>query len=180
MKSFLIDPETRTVTEQNFDGQPNSLYNLFNSLLVDNNAILNKHMVYTGTEAFERGQKGFFLGEKLLFGRALVTGYAGFEEIDATIRTDELEALLLFELPEFYTKVIALLPPEFSFEETFELSLGNETESVTPEWVLYVFNMADANTKTYFLNKLESSVTQGENVMEYLKKMGGLAIKSMQ
>lgn len=180
MKAFLIDPETRTVTQQHFDGQPNSLYTLFGSLLVDSNAILNDHMVYTSSEALEKGQKGFFLGEKLLFGRALVTGYAGFEEIDATIPPNELEALLLFDLPEFYAKTLALLPSEFSFDETFELTLGYETESVSPEWVLYIFNMADAKTKTYFLNELENSVTQGKNVLEYLKKMGELAIKSMR
>ena len=180
MKAFLIDPDTRSITEQTFDGQPNSLYTLFGSLLVDSNAVLHEHMVYSATEAFEGGEKGFFLGEKLLFGKALVTGYVGFEEIDAAITSDELVALTIFDLPEFYEETLRLLPSEFSFDERYELTLDEIRETVTPEWVFYVFNMADSATKTYFLNQLEAAKVQGDDLHAYLKKMGTLALKSMQ
>ena len=180
MKAYLIDPETRNITEQFFDGQSNSLYTLFGSLLVDSNAVLHGHMVYSASEAFERGEKGFFLGEKLLFGKALVTGYAGFEEMDAAIGTGELEALTMFDLPAFYEKTLRLLPPDFSFDEQYELALEALRETVSPEWVFYVFNMADSATKTYFLNQLEAAKVQGEDLHVYLRKMGNLALKSMQ
>lgn len=180
MKAFLIDPQTRSVTQQVYDGQPNSLYTLFNSLLVDQNDILHGHMVYSATEAYEKKEPGYFLGEKLMFGKALVTGYAGFEDLDADISAEELTQLITFELPEFYTKALALLPAEFSFDEHYELQLDAQTESVRPEWVLYVFNMADSDTKNYFLTHLESAVVQGDDLHGYLKKMGMLAIKSMQ
>jgi hypothetical protein len=178
MKAFLIDPDTRSISEQSYDGQPNSIYTLFGSLLVDSNAVLHEHMVYSGGEAFEKGEKGFFLGEKLFFGKALVTGYAGFEEIDAAIGASELEALTMFDLPEFYEKTLQLLPADFSFDERYELGLDELHETVTPEWVFYVFNMADAATKSYFLNHLETAKVQGEDLHDYLKKMGNLALKS--
>lgn len=180
MKAFLIDPNTHSVTEQAYDGQPNSLYTLFNALLVDQNDILHGHMVYSATEAYEKNEPGFFLGEKLLFGKALVTGYAGFEDLDAEISAEELTQLIMFDLPEFYTKALALLPAAFSFDETYELPLDGQTESVGPEWVLYVFNMADSDTKNYFLSHLERAVVKGDDLNDFLKKMGMLAIKSMR
>ncbi len=180
MKTFLIDPDTRTIIQEDFDGQPNSLYSLFNSLLVDSHAILNDHMVYSGNEAFEREEVPFFLGEKLLFGKALVTGYEGLEDLDATITSNDLKALLQFEIPEFYEKTLALLPKNFSFEEHFDLQIEDTSETVTPEWVLYVFNMADTDTKAYFLDHLKETVEQGKHVADYLKKMGEQAIKSMR
>ena len=180
MKAFLIDPDSRSITEQFFDGQPNSLYTLFGSLLVDSNAVLHEHMVYTASEAFEKGEKGFILGEKLLFGKALVTGYAGLEEIDTAIESGELAALTMFDLPDFYEKTLRLLPSSFSFDERYELALDDVRETVTPEWVFYVFNMADSATKTYFLNHLETAKVQGEDLHDYLKKMGNLALKSMR
>jgi hypothetical protein len=180
MKAFLIDPDTQTVTEQNYDGQPNSLFTLFGSLLVDQHAIVRDHMVFCGSEAYEKEKKGFLLGEKLLFGKALITGIAGFEETDAVIGADELQQLIRFEIPEFYTQTLALLPADFSLEERYEMQLEEGAEPVTAEWVVFAFNLADAATKTYFLNHLESTVTKGESVHAYLKKMGELAIKSMQ
>lgn len=178
MKAYLIDPNTSTVTEQDYDGQPNSLFTLFGSLLVDNSAILHGHMVYSAAEAFEKREKGFFLGENLLFGKVLVTGYAGYEDTDAAIGAEELHALALFELPSFYHKVLSLLPPDFSFGERYDLSFGEESETVSPEWVFYIFNMADEATKTYFLEHLEKVGEGAAAVHDYLRKMGGLALKS--
>ncbi len=178
MKAYLIDPQTRTITVQEFDGRQPSLFTLFGSLLVDTNDILNDHMVYTAREAFEEGEAGYFLGEKLLFGKALVTGYAGFEDLDAAITQEELESLLMYELPRFYRETLALLPKTFSFEERYAVQTGGETAEITPEWVFYVFNMADENTKRYFLSHLEETATRGEDIHEYLKKMADLAIRS--
>jgi len=180
MKAYLIDPNTRSVVEAEFDGQPNSLFTLFNSLLVDSDAVLHGHNVYRTSEAFERGERGFFLGEKLIFGKALVTGSDGLADTDAAVTAEELLQLSLFDIPDFYLKTLALLPPDFSFEEHYQLHIGEIGESVTPEWVFYVYNMADSATKTYFLNRLEESVTQGADIRNYLKKMAELAVKSMQ
>lgn len=178
MKAFLIDPETKTVTEQDYDGQPNSLFTLFRSLLVDSSELLNSHMVYSSEEAFEKGEKGFFLGEKLLIGKVLVTGRSGLEDTDAVIGRDELYALTLFELPAFYQEVLRLLPKDFSFSERYGLMFGEESGLVSPEWVFYVFNMADDATKSYFLEHLENTDKKAEAVHGFLKKMGSLALKS--
>ncbi len=179
MKAYLIDPETQTISVQDFDGQPHSLYTLFGSLLVDTHEVLNQHNVYSATEAFEKGEKGYFLGEKLLFGKTLVTGLEGFEDIDAAITPEELRALVMYDLPAFYEKTLALLPKDFSFSESYTMQAEGIKEIVNPEWVFYVFNMADEATKNYFLNHLEETVIQKNDVHGYLKKMGEIAIKSM-
>ena len=178
MKAFLIDPATEEITEQFFDGQPNSLYTLFGTLLVDSNDILNGHTVYGASEAFERAEKGFFLGEKLLFGKVLVVGTAGIEDVDATMSLNELRTLALFNLPDFYEKTLRFLPPDFAFDTRYDLALGGIHESVTPEWVFYVFNMADNATKYYFLTNLEAAQIRGEDLHNYFKQMGALALKA--
>ncbi len=179
MKAYLIEPQTQTVSVQDFDGQPHSLYTLFGSLLVDTHEVLKRHNVYSAAEAFEKGEKGFFLGEKLLFGKTLVTGREGFEDIDAAILPEELETLVMYDLPAFYEKVLALLPKDFSFSERYMLQAGDMQEAVNPEWVFYVFNMADEATKNYFLNHLEETVVRKNDIHAYLKKMGEIAVKSM-
>ncbi len=180
MHAYLIDPESRCVTVQEYDGQPHSLYTLFGSLLVDTNEVLNEHMVYTAGEAFEKGGKPYFLGEKLLFGKALVTGYAGFEDLDAAIKKEELESLLLYDVPAFYEKILSQLPADFDFARKYALDANDMHEKVTPEWVFYVFNMADEATKNYFLNHLEETVTKGENLHGYFEKMANIAVRSMK
>ncbi|UFS61342.1 hypothetical protein LOH54_06660 [Sulfurimonas sp. HSL-3221] len=177
MKAFLIDPDTQTVSVQDYDGQPHSLYTLFGSLLVDSNALLNAHMVYSGGEAFEKGQKGFFLGEKLLFGKTLVVGMTDIEEVDATIEAETLQQLLRYELPAFYRQAIALLPPDFAFDQSCTLE---GMEGATVEWVFYAFSLADDATQSYFLDELKKTVSGGGEVHPYLEKMGNLAIRSMQ
>jgi len=177
MKAFLIDPQDRTITLQNFDGHPNSLYTLFGSLLVDAADALNDHSLYSSTEAFERAERGFLVGEKLIFGKTLLAGIAGFEDTDATITQDELRALTRFELPAFYTQTIALLPKTFMFGNAVTIT---EEHSLTGEWIIYAYNMADTKTKTYFLNELESTIRTGKDVTAFMKKMGEIALRSMQ
>jgi len=166
MKALLIDPDTQSVSVQAYDGQPHSLYTLFGSLLVDSSAPLQSHMVYSGGEAFEKGHPGFFLGDKLLFGRVLVIGYAGFEETDVTIEPETLQQLLRFDIPPFYSSALALLPSDFAFDEPYALE---GMEGGTAEWVLYAFNLADEATRAYFLTELEKTVAQGESVRAYLE-----------
>lgn len=178
MKAYLIDPETQSISQHDFDGQPNALYTLFDSLLVDTSNVIVEHSAYTSTEAFEKGQKGFFLGDKLLFGKALVTGSAGLQDTDATIEENALKALATFTLPLFYEKVLQMLPAGFAFDERYDLALGGIDEQVTPEWVFYVFNMADEATRDYFLKHLEETGKRGEDIHAFLKKMGELALKS--
>lgn len=180
MKAFIIDPVTQSVSEQEYDGQPNSLYTLFGSLLVDSHEILHEHRVYNSSEAYEKSEPGYFLGEKLLFGKALVIGSAGLQDTDATIQTEVLEQLSTFDLPDFYKNVLSLLPMEFSFDETYEIEQGGFDEPMSAEWVLYAYNMADQKTQIYFITELENAIAKGETIHGYLKKMGEMAIKSMQ
>ncbi len=178
MKAYLIDPETQSISQHDFDGQPNALYTLFNSLLVDTSDVLLEHTVYTATEAFERGERGFFLGDKLLFGKALVTGNAGLQDTDAAIEENALKALANFTLPLFYEKTLKLLPAAFSFNERYDLSLDGIDDQATPEWVFYVFNMADEPTRNYFLEHLAETGRKEGDIHSFLKRMGELALKS--
>ena len=180
MKALLIDPDTRGITVQEYDGQPHSLYTLFSSLLLDQHDVLHEHNVYGGADAFEQGMRPFFLGEKLLFGKAVITGRAGFEECDVSIAEAELERLVQFELPAFYRKTLTLLPKDFIFDETYTLLIEETPQSITPEWVFYAFNMADDATKAYFLTHMEKAIAGSEDIHTYLKKMGEIAVKSMR
>jgi hypothetical protein len=180
MKSFLILPEHENITVNEYDGQPHSLYTLFASILVDSHDILHQHSVYAASEAFEKGERPFFLGEKLLFGPTVVTGKEGFEDIDAFISETELARIVQFEVPRFYRDVFEHLPKTFSFDAKLQLKSADMQDEVLPEWVLYAFNMADGNTKRYFLNGLEEAVVKGESIELFLTKMGEAALKAMR
>ena len=47
MKTFLINPQTQEISDQDFDGQVNTLYTLFDSLLVEHSYMLKQHIIYT-------------------------------------------------------------------------------------------------------------------------------------
>jgi hypothetical protein len=85
----------------------------------------------------------------------------------------------MYDIPEFYRKVLERLPKDFDFSASYDLEAEGMRETVTPEWVFYVFNMADEGTKRYFLNHLEETVTKGENLHAYFRRMGEIAVRSM-
>ena len=63
MKTYSINPQTQKITLHNdFDGQVNSIYTFFNSILVDNSGALNEHIIYTDANALISTDIPYFIG----------------------------------------------------------------------------------------------------------------------
>ncbi len=181
MKTYLINPSTKNISEQDFDGQVNTLYTLFDSLLLEHFYTLNGHIIYTDTNAYERGETPFFLGEQLFFGRAMIIGLEGFGEVDAKIKKEEVKSLISYKLNAFYTSALnILIAQKINFYELFEGHKDEEELQINCEWVLYTFNMADEATQEYFLNELFKLEQTPETILKYMKKMAELALSAGQ
>jgi hypothetical protein len=178
MQVHLIDPQTKTVQTEEFDGKITSIYTFFNSILVDSSDVLKEHIIYT--DANHKDKTPFFLGNQLFIGKAIVLGLHAMSETDATISANELESLINYELPPLYLQSIeAIIQNDLNLYKNFEVQTQTaETLQINYEWVIYTFNVADQQTQEYFLKHLEENMNDAENLASYLQKMAALAIKS--
>ncbi len=177
MQVLTINAESFTIESQDMQMQANSIYSFFDSILIDELEVLNKHVIYTDANALSQGKKAYFIGEQLLLGDALVIGREGLEERDVTIKEEELSSLLVKEVSPFYKTVLELLvPTDLNLYRTFEVFKGSEKIALNIEWVLYTFNIADERTREYFINELKKSLENGESIVEYMQKMATLAM----
>ena len=178
MKTYLINPENKNFSEQDFDGQVNTLYTLFDSLLLEHAYGINQHIIYSDSNAYERGERPFFIGEQLFFGKVLVIGLEGFGEVDVKIGLKELKSLCSFKINAFYSSALRLLQEsKVSFYAPFE-GLSSEDMLINCEWVLYTFNMADEATQRYFLDALFKAQEENSDLLEQMKTMASLALKA--
>lgn len=179
MNALLIDPQTKTISSHDFDGQVNTLYTLFDSLLLEHFYTLNGHIIYTDTNAFEQDEPALFIGEQLFFGKTLVIGLEGFGEVDAKIKPQELKSLISYKINAFYTSALGVLKAaKVNFYAPFEGFSEDKELEINCEWVLYTFNMADEATQEYFLTELFKVEPTAQAVLEYMKKMAKLAISA--
>lgn len=179
MKAYSINPETKTTKVQDFDGQVNSVYTFFNSILVDTSDILNEHIIYTDGNALSTTSKPYFIGQQLFLGKSLVIGQNGLEEVDAKIQQDELEKLVNYEVNPFYKKSLdSLALQEINLYKTFEVNDNDSKLVLNYEWVIYTFNMADVKTQNYFLIELDKTIDESKSIEEYFKKMAQLAVNA--
>ena len=179
MQVFTINAENFSIESQDMQMQANSIYSFFDSILIDELEVLNKHIIYTDANALSQGKKAYFIGEQLLLGDALVIGREGLEERDATIKEEELSSLVTQEVPAFYKTVLALLTPtDVNLYRTFEVERAGEKIALNIEWVLYTFNIADERTREYFITELTKSLENGDDVVAYMQKMATLAMNA--
>ncbi len=179
MQVLTINSETFTIELQDMQMQANSVYSFFNSILVDELEILNKHVIYTDVNALSQGKKPYFIGEQLLLGDALVVGREGLEEKDVSISKEELSSLLIQDVSPFYKTVLELLrPTDVNLYRTFEVQRAGEKIALNIEWVLYTFNIADERTREYFINELRKSLESGDDTIGYMQKMATLAMNA--
>lgn len=177
MQVLTINPESFTIELQDMQMQANSIYSFFDSILIDELEVLNKHVIYTDANALSQGKKAYFIGEQLLLGDALVIGREGLEERDVSIKEEELSSLLIKEVSPFYTTVLELLvPTDVNLYRTFEVKKGSEKIALNIEWVLYTFNIADERTKEYFLTELKKVLDAKESAESFMQKMATLAM----
>ncbi len=179
MKTYSINPQTQEIEVHDFDGQVNSIYTFFNSILVDNSQALNEHIIYTDGNALISTHIPYFIGEQLFLGRSLIIGQNGFEETDVKITLEQLSSLINYDVNMFYKKSLnALATEDLNLYTQFEVSDNGEPLHVSYEWVIYTFNMADEKTQNYFINALDTTIIQKESVKEIFQKMAQLAINA--
>ena len=179
MKAYAVDPATQTIEEIDIEMKANTTYTFFKSILIDELATLNQHTIYADANALSEKKKGFFIGEQLVMGVALVSGQNGLEEHDVSIPQEDLRKLITFNLNEFYTEVLDILSAtEINLYSPFAVEQGEETLSLSPEWAIFTFNLADDKTKEYFITELKKVIEAKEDVLAFMQKMSQLAIKA--
>ena len=176
MQVLIIDPQTRSIQTQDFDGQITDIYTFFNSILVDTSNVLKNHIIYTNAE--HKDTTPFFIGNQLFLGKALVLGLNELSETDVSIEAKELESLLNYEISPLYEKSIeALVRNDLNLYKIFDIQTPQEeTLQLNYEWVVYTFNMADQKTQEYFLEQLANNANNAEQLAAYMQKMAALAV----
>lgn len=179
MRAISLNPLTKSIEEVDLDMQANTIYTFFNSILIDEMASLNRHMIHSDANALSLKKKPYFIGEQIVIGDALIVGQNGLEEIDASIPLSDLELLVNYDVSPFYLEVLDLLSDtDINLYRTFEVSKKDEKLQLNVEWVLYTFNIADERTKEYFITELQKVVASNESVQEYMQKMAQLALNA--
>jgi len=179
---LTINPSTKKIEALEIEMKANSIYSFFNSILIDELSSLNQHTIYCDANALSEHKKAFFIGEQLIVGDALIVGLNGMEEVDASIPQEELEKLVNYDLNPFYSDTLLLLADygELNLYRSFEASHGDEKVSLSTEWVLYTFNMADEKTKNYFITELMKATDNQDDIMQFMQKMASLALNAVQ
>ncbi len=179
MNTYIITPDTKTLTAHEYDGQVNSIYTLFSSILIDSSDSLNHHIIHTDGYATDNNETPFFIGEKLFLGRALVCGINGQEEVSVTITQEELSQLINYEINDFYLHCLsALAQAKISINQNFKISHNNEKIHLNYEWVIFTFNIADLQTQNYFLDKLDNVLAKEDGIKNHFQEMAKLAIQA--
>lgn len=180
MKAISISIKQKSIKEIDIKMQANTVYSFFNSILIDEQVSLKEHTIHTDANALEENKTAYFLGEQLLLGDALITGTSGHDNKEVSIPLEELEALVSYEVNQFYTNALKLLAKtEINLYKTFLVEKNNEKIQLNTEWVLYTFNIADDRTKEYFLNELTKSLDDNSS-QKLIEKMAQLAMNASQ
>ena len=181
MNAMSIKPQTKDVNIIEIEMKANTVFTFFNSILTDEIESLQNHLIYTDANALSQKKSAYFLGEQLLLGNALIIGRNGLEETDITIPLQDLQEIINYNVPQFYTDVLNLLSKtDINIYRTFQVMQGSKKLALNLEWVLYTFNIADERTKEYFINELTRSLQTDENTEAYIKKMAQLAINAAE
>ena len=180
MKAYSVNPEIKEVKEIDIEIQVDTAYSFFNSLLIDENQTIDKHVLYSDANALENKKKAFFIGAQLFLGKVLIVGREGLEDTQAIIPQNELEALVSYEVPQFYSDVLDLISSEnVNLYRVFSVDKKGEKIELNIEWVLYTFNIADEKTQDYFLNELKKVLESKDSVAQYMQKMAQLAVNAI-
>ena len=179
MKIFTINPDEQIIEEVETDIKANSIYTFFTSILIDEITTLNRHVIYSDANALSNKKRAYFLGEQLLLGDAVIIGRDGMQEIDVSIRKDELNELINYDVPKFYQETLELLSnSDINLYREFICEKDGEKIGLNTEWVLYTFNIADQRTKDYFIENLKQTLDNKDDVEKYIQKMAQLALNA--
>jgi hypothetical protein len=179
MKAYSINPLTKEVKEIDIEMQVNTVFTFFNSILTDELSAIDKHTIHTDANAVSENKEPFFIGEQLVVGNALIIGKDGLYDTQVTIPHDDLKSLINYDIPTFYKDALNLLQnTNINLYRIFEVTKEEEDIKLNTEWVLYVFNMADAKTKEYFLEELKKAVDAQKDIAVHMQNMAILALRA--
>jgi hypothetical protein len=179
MRAISVNHKTQKIEELDLDIKANTIYSFFNSILIDEMASLNQHMIYSDANALSLNKRAYFIGEQIVVGDALILGQHELVEGDATIPIKDLEVLVNYDVSPFYLEVLDLISKtDINLYRTFEVKQKEEKIQLNTEWVLYTFNIADDRTKEYFIDELKKSLDSNEDVKDYMAKMAQLAVNA--
>ena len=179
MRFLHVDPLRHTIEELELKLEANTFYTFFGSILIDELPTLGSHTIYTDGNAMSEGKPAYFIGDQIVVGDALVLGRNGFEEVDATLKADDLAKMVRYDVGEFYTNALALLgKTDANLYRAFYVEHNGEKMELNISWVLYFFNIADERTKEYFLTHLEKTIKNNEDIVAFMRKMAKAALKA--
>ena len=179
MRAISVNPQTQKIEELDLDIKANTIYTFFNSILIDEMASLNQHMIYSDANALSLKKKPYFIGEQIVLGDALIIGQNELEEADASIPIKDLEVIVNYDVSQFYLDVFELVSStDINLYRTFEVTQNEENIQLNTEWVLYTFNIADDRTKEYFINELKKELQNSADIDAYMTKMAQLAVNA--
>ena len=179
MRALSVNGETKELQEIDIQMQANTVYTFFNSIAIDEFGIINNHIIYSNSDALSKNETPFFIADQLIIGSALIVGQEDLVDNDATIPMSDLEALINYEVNDFYKSALALFAiSDINLYSTFELVHKDKNVQLNTEWVLYTFNIADDKTKEYFLDELKKVANEKVKTEEFIYKMAGLALNA--
>ncbi|SMP87194.1 hypothetical protein SAMN06313486_1052 [Epsilonproteobacteria bacterium SCGC AD-308-P11] len=179
MRVISVNPRTQSIEELDLDIKANTIYSFFNSILTDEMAGLNRHIIHSDANALSLKKRPYFIGEQIVIGDALIIGQNELAESDASIPLKDLEVLINYDVSPFYLEVLDLVSDtDINLYRTFEVTQNDEKLQLNVEWVLYTFNIADERTKEYFINELKKALDSELKIEDYMAKMAQLAINA--
>ncbi len=179
MRAYKVSPQNKEAQEIDIEIQANTVYSFFNSISIDDFSIIDKHTIYSDSDAIANEKEIFFLGEQLIVGDALILGKEESFDSEVTIQQNELESLISYEVPSFYTDALKLLKKSnINLYRVFEVTQEKEDIKLNSEWVLYVFNVADQRTKEYFLDELKKALDAKTDIHDHMQKMAIMALNA--
>ncbi len=180
MRALSVNSQTKELKEIEIEMQANTVYTFFNSISIDDFALINKHVIYSNSDALAKKETPYFIADQLILGNALIVGQENHIDGEATIPKEDLESLINYDVSEFYKTTLHLLATsEINLYSTFELTHNDEKIALNTEWLLHTFNMADDKTKEYFIDELKKVAGNKAKVEEFIYKMAGLAIQAV-
>ena len=181
MRALSVNGENQELKEIDIELQANTVYTFFNSIAIDEFNIINKHIIYSDSNALEQKKTPYFIAEQLVLGDSLILGHENMIDDEATIPLAKLESLINYDVSEFYKEVLNLIADsEINIYSAFEIRHKEENIQLNTEWLLHTFNMADDKTKEYFIDELKKVVGDKAKVEEHIYKMTGLALRAIE
>lgn len=179
MKAYAIDSNTHKTKSINIEMQADEVHNFFDSTKIDELTTLKNHTIHIDADAINKSKKAYFIGEQFIVGDALIVGRDGAYGRDVSISKKELDALISHDITSFYIEVLELLrDTDINLYKVFEVTKEQEDIQLNTEWVLYVFNLADEQTKEYFIGELKKAIDAKKDITIHMQNMAILALNA--